>query len=214
MGALIIVLGALVGIAGKPLLKITVCLSGTLVFLVASCLFFFTLFLNRDSEDWIGWVIFSVCLVIGCFVGLILAKLIRIGVAVLAGFGGYCLGLILYNAFMYKADNGKRIVFWIFTISCGVITGVLNLFLFNHAVILATSVAGSYLFIRGISMYAGGFPSEFEIADMIKYGQMPHMDARFYGYMAGFIVSSLICIILQYKLWGKKEIKHAYVRRY
>ena len=41
----------------------------------------------------------------GIVAGLMLAKLSRVGVAVLAGWGGLTLGLILYSAFMYKTES-------------------------------------------------------------------------------------------------------------
>lgn len=104
-GAVLIIIGFIVGVFGKPLFKPTICIIGTFVFLIISTLFIFSVFFNRDTGDWIGWVVFSVCLVLGSFVGLILAKVSRLGVGIIAGWGGFCLGLILYNSFMYKIDT-------------------------------------------------------------------------------------------------------------
>jgi hypothetical protein len=42
---------------------------------------------------------------VGAVVGIFLAKVSRAGVAVLAGWGGLCLGLILYSAFLYKTES-------------------------------------------------------------------------------------------------------------
>jgi uncharacterized membrane protein HdeD (DUF308 family) len=164
-GAVLIIVGIFVGLFGKPLFKPTICIVGTLVFVVLSTLFIFSVFFNRSTANWVGWVVFAVCLLLGGIVGLILAKLSRLGVGVLAGWGGFCLGLITYNAFMYKADNGKKIVFWIWCLSIAIVAGVLSIFLFNHALIIATSLVGSYAFVRGISMYAGGFPNEMELVE-------------------------------------------------
>lgn len=164
--------------------------------MAALSLFIFSLFFTRDTPNWAGWLVFGISLVIGAIVGLILAKLSRLGVAVLAGWGGFCLGMVLYSAFLYKADGDKHILFWIFNISLGVIAGILSIFLFNHAIVIATSIAGSYCFIRGISMYAGGYPNEMELIQMLKYNGLSSIDPRFYGYLAGFIVGAIICIIL------------------
>ena len=106
-GAFMIVLGAVVAVFGKPLFKPTICLVGTLVALILLCLFIFSVFFDRNTPNWAGWLVFSISLVVGAIIGLILAKLSRLGVAVLAGWGGFCLGMILYAAFLYKLDGDK-----------------------------------------------------------------------------------------------------------
>lgn len=106
-GAFLIVLGIVVGAFGKPLFKPTICIVGTLVFMVGLSLFVFSLFFTRNTPNWAGWVVFSISLFLGCIVGLILAKLSRLGVAILAGWGGFCLGMILYASFLYKFDGDK-----------------------------------------------------------------------------------------------------------
>ena len=215
-GAVLILLGLTVGVFGKKLFKPTICLIGTFAFLVISMLFVFSVFFNRDTETWVGWVVFAVCFIFGCLVGLILAKLSKLGVGIIAGWGGFCLGLILYNSFMYKLDGDKRIVFWIFNISMAIIAGVLSIFLFDHAIIISTSIVGSYAFIRGISLYAGGFPDELDLIKMIEANETSSIDPRFYGYMAGFLVGAVLCIVIQYIMYSrtKENHKHPYHTRY
>jgi hypothetical protein len=168
-GGFLIAMGIVVGLFGKPLFKPTICLVGALVFLVVASLFIFSLFFTRITPNWVGWIVFSIALFIGSIVGLILAKLSRLGVAVLAGWGGFCLGMILYASFLYKLDGDKQIFYWVFNISLGVIAGIMSIFLFDHAIVISTSIIGTYAFIRGISFYAGGYPSEFELIQIIKY---------------------------------------------
>jgi hypothetical protein len=212
-GAFLIVLGIVIALFGKPLFKPTICFVGMIVFMGASSLFVFSVFFSRDTPSYAGWIVFGVSLFVGAIVGLILAKLSRLGVAVLAGWGGFCLGMILYSAFMYKLDGDKRILFWIFNISLGIIAGILSIFLFNHAIVISTAIIGSYAFVRGISMYAGGYPNEMELIEIIKYEGLSGIDPRFYGYFAGFIVASILCIVLQYRFWMKDknhQYKHPY----
>jgi hypothetical protein len=212
-GAFLIVLGIVVGLFGKPIFKPVICIIGTLVFMVIACLFIFSLFFTRSTPNWAGWVTFSISLFLGCIVGLILAKIARLGVAVLAGWGGFCLGMILYASFLYKWDGDKQILYWLFNISLGVICGILSIFLFEHAIVIATSIIGAYAFVRGISFYAGGYPSEFDLPQIIKYEGWDGIDKRFYGYMAGFIVGAILCIVLQYKFW-MREKNHTYKHPY
>ena len=188
--------GFVIGVFGKPLFKPVIFVVGTVVFVLVVSMLIFSLFFDRDTEDWLMWLIFTLCVLVGGVAGFVLAKLSRLGAGVLAGWGGFCLGLILYNSFLYKADDERRIVFWVFNISLAILAGITSIFLFNHALIIGTSIIGAYGFVRGISMYAGGFPDEMELVTMIKYQQMSGIDNRFYGYMIGFIVAAISCTVL------------------
>ena len=207
-GAVLILFGGLIAVFGKPLFKPTICLVGMLVFVVFICLFIFSVFFDRNTPNWASWVVLSTSVLVGAIVGLILAKLSRVGLAVLAGWGGFCLGMMIYAACLYKLDGNKQVLYWCFNIGMGVLCGILSIFLFYHAIIFATAIAGSYAFIRGISFYAGGYPSEFELIQIIKYDGWGSIDPRFYGYFAGFVVTSIVCIVLQYKLWNKSKYDH------
>lgn len=100
-----IIIGFGIALFGKPLFKPTICITTTLVGMGVLCVFIFSVFFNRDTPTWAGWTVFSVSLVIGAIVGLLLAKFYKVGVFLLATVGGFFLGIILYNAFMYKWDN-------------------------------------------------------------------------------------------------------------
>ena len=165
-----IFIGFFVSFFGKKLVKPTICIIGTMASLLLLSLLIFTLAFNRDTSDTIEWVVFGVCCVVGILIGLILAWLSRFGTAVLAAWGGVSLALMLYTSFVYKIDNEQKVVFWIFVILMGVVAGLLGFALFNHAIIIATAIVGSYLVIRGISLYAGHFPNEMVIIEQIKHG--------------------------------------------
>lgn len=101
-------------------------------------------------------------MILGTVVGLLLAKFSRVGVTVLAGWGGLCLGLILYSAFLYKFES--QVVFWVTIIGFAIVSGVLSYFFIDYIVIASTSLIGAYGLVRGISLYAGRYPNEFTIA--------------------------------------------------
>ena len=123
---------------------------------------------------------------IGILLGYLFYKLSRIGAFIIAGWGGYSFGLLLYNAFLYKVNS--QAFFWCFTIGCGVVAGLLALCFFEHILILATSLAGSYLAINGIGLVAGGYQNPFTIYDEIKEGVYTSINPVFYAYMAGNLV--------------------------
>jgi len=61
-------------------------------------------------------------------------------------------------------------------------------------VIIATSFIGSYIFVRGIGMLAGGFPSEAELVNQIETGTADFTPALI-GYFSGIAVFFVIgCI--------------------
>lgn len=96
-----------------------------------------------------------------------MAKFFRIGILVAGGWGGVALGLILYNTFVYKIDGSSKAAFWIFMILMALVFAFLSFKFCWPAIIVATSIAGAYSFIRGISVFAKGYPSELEIIQMI-----------------------------------------------
>jgi len=202
LGCSLIVFGLVLGILGKRFFKISLFIVGTTVLTLASTLFVFTAFMSRDSSDVTGWIIFSVCLVVSMIGGLLLAKFFRFGVAVAAGWGGVVLALILYNSFVYKIDGTNKVVFWIFVVLMAVVFAALSFKFCWPAVIIATSIAGAYSFIRGISVMAGGYPSELEIIKLIESKEYGGMPGSFYGYMAGFFILAITFMVWQFKRYG------------
>jgi len=202
MGTCLIFLGLALGVLGKRFFKVSLFLVGSTVLTVASTLFVFSVFLDRNLSNAQGWIIFSICLVVSMIGGLLLAKFFRFGVAVAAGWGGVALSLILYNSFVYKIDGSSKAVFWIFVILMGIISAALSFKFCWPAVIIATSISGAYSVIRGISLMAGGYPSELEIIERIKDNQFSSMPGTFYAYMAGFFVLSIVFMVWQFKRYG------------
>lgn len=194
-GAVLIAIGIVVGLFGKPLFKPTICIISTIVIMFILSVLCASIFFTRATPTWAGWVVFGVSLVIGMLGGLILAKLTRLGVGVLAGWGGFLLGVMMYSAFVYKIDNSNHVAFWVFNITVAVIFGVISMFLFDYAIIVATAIIGSYGFIRGISFYAGGYPDEFDLVNNLEIQNWDAIPSTFYAYFAVWIVLSIACMV-------------------
>jgi energy-converting hydrogenase Eha subunit E len=75
------------------------------------------------------------------------------------------LGLLLNETVLYLASSD--IVFWCVCVGCAIVAAALVFIAYNHAIILSTSLIGSYFFVRGISLYAGGYPNEFTLMKQI-----------------------------------------------
>ena len=113
-------------------------------------------------------MVLSCSIAIGIVVGVLMMKLQRVGAAVLAGWGGFMIGLLINETFLYK--TASELWFWGLGLGCAIVAGLLTFVIYNHVIILTTSFMGAYLFWRGISMYAGAFPNEFDLIKQVQAG--------------------------------------------
>jgi len=171
---------------------------------------FYSLFLRDTTAQWVGWVVLCCAAIIGIIVGVLMTRLQRIGAALLAGWGGFMLGLLINETFLYKTQS--EVLFWCLGIGVAVVCGLLTFVIYNHVIILTTSFMGAYLFWRGVSLYAGGFPNEFDLIEEVSSGASPHVNPWFYGYLVAIIFTCVGGAIVQYKQLAKmdEEEKHPY----
>lgn len=112
-----------------------------------------------QTQDWVVWVILVVSLLIGLGAGFYLMSCLKIGKAIVAGCGGAALGTLLTHSLMVDS----QIFFWVIIIACVVAAVVVTIWLDKLLVIITTSFIGAYCLVRGISFFAGGYPSEFTL---------------------------------------------------
>jgi len=105
----------------------------------------------------------------------------------MGGYLGYTFSLIVYQFILrYIHTNQPELIFWITTIACVIIGAVLMNYLVKQVMIIATSLIGSYAFIKGISLYAGKFPNEQIIFELLKnqeYDQLAEVRLNFINYI-------------------------------
>ena len=187
-GAIFIVLGLVIALFGNQFLWAIIFIFGTLAawFLLAWLIFFICYKAEANQSVGASWAILISTLVVGLIVGFLCAKLRRVAVAAVGGVGGAFLGLMITTLVMVGHDA----TYWIIVIGCAVVCAILTFFLEPYIVMLCTAFAGSYMFIRGISFYAGGFPPETAMYEMIKDGNIDRsvINKGFYGYLAGIAV--------------------------
>ena len=144
-------------IFGLKMFKITIFLFAMVTIVALFLLVSFGFIISDGAEKWVGWVILGIGIVIGVLAGLCLLKCIRIGIFLLGGWPGAICGLLLYNLFLhYIAGN---VLLWIVVGAMFIAGGVIALCLEDHAIIIGTSVLGSYLFVRGLSLVIGKYPN-------------------------------------------------------
>jgi len=154
--------------AGKVYLKWLIFITGVIEASTIIIIIVYNTFAQDSEEVWVGWVVLLCSVLIGSVFGFILMKYETIGGFFLVAWGGFNTGLLFYNAFLYKINSNWAL--WGFSIGIGLLYAILLVFLYDHILIHATAMMGSFSFIYGIGLVAGHYTSPFLIVDLIKYG--------------------------------------------
>jgi hypothetical protein len=206
--------------AGRKLFSCIVFVVGVLITVSLVMILFYSTFLDSNTEAWVFWVVLSCSILAGLAVGFVLFKCQKLGAACIAGWGGFLGGVILNTAFLSYAESDA--LFWIFNVSCALVAAALAFCFYFPAIITVTAFTGSYMFIRGISLFAGGYPNEFLLAkgydaDGQEYSY--DMDAWFYLYLGFMVACTVLGMIVQCKHLKKDkeeqgdDIHHPYANR-
>jgi len=203
-----IIIGIFLTFFGLKLWKPVFFLVGIVATMGIVILVFYSTFLKSTTENWVPWVVLAGSFLLGLLVGFIFMKVSKLGAFVLAGWGGYSLALLIWDSFLYLTTTSAAL-FWTFTLGIAFICGLLALVFFEHAVINASSMAGSYIFIAGIGLVAGGYQNPFTIPSILSEGEK--IQPTFYAYMVGNLILFIIGDLVQYHMLKKaNEYKHPY----
>ena len=98
---------------------------------------------------WVVWLTLMVAMGMGAGIGFAACKWSRIGVLIIGCWIGGLLGSVLYTLFfhMFSKDN-PLLVLWLLIAFCSVVIAILSMIFFDHAVIIGSSLGGSYMFVR------------------------------------------------------------------
>jgi len=119
----------------------------------------------------LGLVILAFVLAIGLgvLVGWVLKKkFFLIGFALIGFAAGFLVGNLLYNLVLFKIDS--TVLYWIVCIVLGGVAAFFCVKQKHELAILTTALLGSYAFVRGISVFLGGYPSEATFYEQLKAG--------------------------------------------
>jgi len=193
-----VIVGSILCFAGRAMLTPTLFIIGVLTASLLIIFIFYSTFLKANTEKWVGYAVLAGSIIAGLILGWVLTKFQKVGAFALAAWGGFSIGLIVYNAFAYKI-SGEPWMFYLTVIGCAAALGLLTLVLFDHILIQATAVTGAFMVPYGIGLVAGSYPNPFTIAELIKNGQLDNIDPLYYAYMGGTLVLYLVGIIVQYR---------------
>ena len=123
-GVFMLISGSMLVLLGRKMVKPAVCCAGFLTSIVVASFIFYAMYLEEDSTATDFWYFFGGGALVGIGVGLLACWALRLGAAILAGWGGMCGGLILYEMFIYRAE--VEWLFWVTIAVCAVAAAVLT----------------------------------------------------------------------------------------
>ena len=206
-GVFLLIAGVMLVFLGRKLLRPAVCCAGFLTTIFVACLIFYSVYLDNDGNVSDFWYFLGGGALAGIFVGLLMCWAVKVGAAVLAGWGGLTGGLILYESVLFRAE--QEWLFWVTVCACTIACAVLAFFYLDQIMIIATALLGSYALIRGVACYAGHYYNEVTMAKMAAEGLLDEIDPWFWMYVGGFFVMLAVGLFIQCKAFKKEQKKEA-----
>lgn len=202
LGFILIVLGGGLAFAGAKLILlaftilVSVAVSGGL-FMMS-----YNLFIPTKSSEGVYGVVLLICVVIGGVLGYLSKKFAKAwATTLLATWVGFvAMSLLVKIAGIYNnyAVLGLSIL-------GAVAGGFLGKKLDKHIKSFGTAFIGAYLLIRGIGTFAGGYPSESELAKQAQDGEVAKYNPMVWAYFAGFIFFAVAGAFVQLKYLKAEE---------
>lgn len=196
LGLIMILLGPVVGLFGRRffpwvisgIVAMTLLLAGLII---TSILGF--------MDTTVGLAIsVAVSIILGGLAGLLVMKTVWIAVGVLGLVGGFFIGSMIYSIFLAISGFGTWWAALLFSFIGAIIGGFLSFRFSKQVVLVMTSVIGAYAFMRGLSYFIGGYPSEVVIIEALKNAQpIPGLTQTFWIYLALFVTGTIGCMIYQ-----------------
>ena len=187
-GAVFIVVGLAMALLGNAFVNVVIfffTFAGSFMFLTW-LIFFICYKAEANQSEGANWAILISCLVVSLLIAFFVIRIKRCAIAILGGVGGAFIGIMVTTMCMV----GTGAAYYIIIAGCALGCAVLTYFVEDYVVMVVTAFVGSYMFIRGISFYAGGFPPETAIYEILKHGDITRaaFNKGFYGYLAGIAV--------------------------
>jgi hypothetical protein len=209
-GAIIIGLGIFFCFFGENFLKITQVIAGAALSLVIFLYFVFN-YTVIEINSWQFWVVIIIAIGVGCLFGFFMAHLTWLPGLVFGALLGFVLGFVIFNLALRFIESNPNVVFWVTMSVCFILGCLLGFWKEEEIAIISTAIVGGYAIVRGISVWAGGFPDERQVYELGSKGEWEQMrnllTGVVYAYLAGFVVLSALGMIIQFKFFydGNKK---------
>ena len=215
-GSALILIGLFELFLGQKLVTATIFIFSAALVVLFVFVFFFQFIIPGGVNDTVFWIVLAIAIIVGLVLGYFVAKYKDKFFGIIMGaLLGYIIGQILYNLALNRITgmNQTLLQVIVYVICIGVCIA-LGILLFNIVTIFATALIGAYAVIRGISIFAGGFPNETTIADLVKRKEMQQLENlltwKVYLYLAGWALLFIVGLVVQIKIFAadKEEEKN------
>jgi len=159
------------------------------------------------------WITISIVLVVGILFGYIFVKyeLKWIIDCALAGFAGFLLGVFLYNFLFNQISSHPKVVYYCCIVFSIIFLEFMVIMFRNFVIIFSTAFIGSYTLVKGISLLAGGFPSEGMVIDLIEKKEWQQLKLLLtntvYMYLIGIVILFFVGNIIQWVYFKEDKDK-------
>ena len=214
-GSALILIGLFELFLGQKLVTATIFIFSAAIVVLFVFVFFFQFILPGGVNETVFWFVLAIAIIVGLVLGYFVAKYKDKFFGIIMGaLLGYIIGQILYNLALNRININQTALQIIVYVLCIGVCIALSILLFNIVTIFATALIGAYAVIRGISIFAGGFPNETTIADLVKNEETEQLKKLLtwivYLYLGGWVILFVIGLVVQIKIFAadKEEEKN------
>merc|ERR1712147_231490 len=138
----------------------------------------------------------------------VMFKFNKVAVMFLCIGGGFLLGGIIEGLIIAISSWESFTFYLIVTIACMVIGGIFGWKHGEATKMWLTACVGSYIFMRGLTFFFGGFPSEMEMYNYMVIGDSSDLDFNglFWMYVCIFVASLFLAVHIQ-KNWSYVKVE-------
>jgi len=143
----------------------------------------------------------GLCMILGIGIAFLAFQFEAFNAVILGIVVGYLFGSLLYNLLVKAIHINPQVLYWTTLITCILFISIAGGFMKAYMVVLATSLVGSYALVRGISVYAGGYPDETYVMLLINKGEYSQFGRVFgpkiFAYIGGIFAMTAIGFWIQ-----------------
>jgi len=184
LGAAMILIGFFLLIWGTRFLEITFVGIIGLIAIQLGLRIYDKVHTENPNPDYI-WIVVGVSFLIGIGIAYFALNMITLVKLCMGGYLGYTFSVVFYQFILRYIDTTKpELIFWITTIICIIIGAILMNYIVKHLMVIATSFIGSYSVVKGIGLYAGSFPNEEVIFELLRNEEFDQLSlvCNFYSF--------------------------------
>jgi len=196
---MLIVLGFYLNFYGEKYMSMTLFIAGSLATMGCLLYVFYMVILPTYVPTYVHYVLVVACAGFSLIVGFFAAMWVKLGLFIVGGWIGSMGGMILFNSLIapqFGSSSSTKTLLTYTIVICVIIGGIITMYLFNHAIIVGSSVCGAYALVRGLSVFIGGYPNEILIYTELEAGYYTEMPGTFYGYLAAYVLLVIIGIFV------------------